>query len=104
MKQSSRSKDSENAFLVGMFSLIDKILGETKETLLENIVIPEVLKDALLGKTENIYSQLLKFIIDYENQKNNIQLEDLGISLSSDELHKVYANCVTIVDSTFNYI
>lgn len=104
MKQSIRSKDSENAFLVGMFSLIDQILGETKETLFEAIAIPTDLRDALLGKTENIYSQLLKFIIDYENQKNSISLEDLGITLSSDVLHKVYANCVAQADTAFNYL
>lgn len=104
IKKSYRAKDSENAFLVGMFSLIDQILGEPKETLLEAIAISEELRDALLGKTENVYAQLLKFIEDYENQKNSILLEELGIQLSSDVLHRVYANCVTQVDATFNYL
>ena len=102
IKKSSKSNESESAFLMGMFSLLDKILGEDREKLLEHLVISEAVRDALLGKSENIYSQLLDFIIDYENQRNRISLQSLGINVSEDELLRIYANCVAGVDATFS--
>lgn len=102
IKKSSKSNESESAFLMGMFSLLDKILDEDKEKLLEHLVISEAVRDALLGKAENIYSQLLDFIIDYENQRNRISLQSLGINVSEDELLRIYANCVAGVDATFS--
>lgn len=102
IKKSSKSNESENAFLMGMFSLLDKILGEDKEKLLEHLAISEAVRDALLGKVENIYSQLLDFIIDYENQRNRISLQSLGINVSEDELLRIYVNCVAGVDATFS--
>lgn len=102
IKKSSKSNESESAFLMGMFSLLDKILGEDREKLLEHLVISEAVRDALLGKLENIYSQLLDFIIDYENQRNRISLQSLGINVSEDELLRIYANCVARVDATFS--
>ncbi len=101
MKRSSRARESESAFLVGMFSLLDKILDESQEKLLEDIVISEEVKDALLGRAENIFSRLLDFVIDYENQENNVSLTDLGIHISDHELHKLYAQCVANVDDVF---
>lgn len=102
IKKSSKSNESESAFLMGMFSLLDKILDEDKEKLLEHLVISEAVRDALWGKAENIYSQLLDFIIDYENQRNRISLQSLGINVSEDELLRIYANCVAGVDATFS--
>ncbi len=104
IKRSSLSNESESAFLMGMFSLLDKIFDDSKENLLQNIAISKEISDALLGKVNNIYYKLLTFIIDYENQVNSISLKDLGINISSNELHKLYADCVKRVDSTFNYI
>ncbi len=103
MKRASKSseRECESAFLMGTFSLLDKILGESREILLEDIAISPEVKDALLEKTENIYSKLLDFIIDYENQTNRISLRALGIRISDDELHRIYANCVAKVDATF---
>ncbi len=101
IKKSSKSDETESAFLMGMFSLIDKILGENKEELLENIAISDEVRNALLGKAENIYSQLLDFIIDYENQINKISLQDLCINVSDDEVLRIYVDCVAKVDATF---
>lgn len=104
IKKSDRAKESEHAFLMGMFSLLDKILDENREKLLEDVAISEEVRDALLEKAENVYSRLLHFIIDYENQRNTIPLEDMGINISNDELHQLYASCVAKVDTAFQDI
>lgn len=101
MKKSSKASESQSGFLVGMFSLVDKIFGKSMEELLENIAVSEELKDALLGRADNIYSQLLRFIVDYEKQNNTITLQELGTNISQKELHKIYADCIMKADSVF---
>lgn len=100
--QSPRAAEHENAFLLGMFSLLDQILDESMEKLLDGIEIDGEVQDALLGKEENFYSKLLKFIVDYEHQENHVGLADLGIQVSQDELHMQYAKCVAQADTIFN--
>lgn len=54
-----------DAFLIGMFSLMDALLKMPIENILTELPISDDVKDALLGKT-NILSELLKLIIEYE--------------------------------------
>lgn len=54
-----------DAFLTGMFSLMDALLKMPIENILMELPISDDVKDALLGKT-NILSELLKLIIEYE--------------------------------------
>lgn len=101
VKKSARAGESSSAFLLGMFSLLDRILDESQEKLLEDIVISKDVKDALLGRRSNFFSELLDFIIDYEKQNRTVSLYDLGIRISDHELHKLYAQCVANVDDVF---
>lgn len=104
VKKSSKPKEAENAFLMGMFSLIDKILDEDIEKLFEDIAISDDVRDALLGNTENMYTKLLAFIMDYENQKNEIALQDLGIHIAEEAVLQLYMDCVNKVDETFQNV
>ena len=99
---SPRAAEHENAFILGMFSLLDLILDEKMETLLADINLDTEVEDALLYKEENFYSRLLQFIKDYEQQVCRIDLSDLGIDISADELHREYATCIAQADHTFD--
>lgn len=101
MKRTARANESESAFLLGMFSLLDKILDESQKKLLEEVAISEEVRDALLGRKENIYSKLLEFILDYEQQRNKVSLAELGIRLSDVDAYRLYVSCVAKVDATF---
>ncbi len=104
IKRSTRANESESAFLMGMFSLLDVLLDESREDLLEGLAISQQVRDALLGKAENLYSKLLDFIVDYENQRNRVSLRELGIRISDDDVHRLYADCVAQVDEAFRDI
>ena len=59
---------SFNAFLTGMFSLIDVILERPLKDILEELCIPKEVFDALLGEGDNVYSQILRLILAYERE------------------------------------
>ena len=99
---SPRASDHESAFLLGMFSLLDRILDEKLEVLLQDISLDKEVEDALLKREENFYSRLLQFVVDYENQVTSLDLSDLGIDISQVELHKEYAACLAKADAIFN--
>ena len=59
--------NSENAYYIGLFSLIDSILGVKLEDILKEMnYLDSDIKGALLGKP-NSYRELLEFIMLYEN-------------------------------------
>ncbi len=67
-------------FLLGLFSMIDIIVGKPKEDLLKEVHIPEEIKDALLGK-ENTFSDILNLAIACE------KVEDEKMSYYSTKLN-----------------
>lgn len=57
---------SFDVFLAGMFSLIDALMNMPKEKILSELPVSEDVKEALLEKN-NMISEVLKLIINYEN-------------------------------------
>ena len=94
--------DKEKGFILGMFSLLSRILDEDIETILDGINIDQEIKDALTKTNKNhLYYKLLKFVEHYEKQDLNVKLEDLGVNLSEETLHQLYANKLVVVDRVF---
>ncbi len=56
------------AFLVGLFSMIDVMVGRPKDEILEDITLPQDVKDALLGRP-NIFKDILSLVIAWEEAK-----------------------------------
>ena len=59
--------NSFNAYLLGMLSMIDLLLARPLEEILQELLIPIEIKDALNGINDNSYSILLNLIVAYEN-------------------------------------
>lgn len=57
-KTSLSKEESENLFIVGMFSLLDRLLGISMEEILARIQLPEMVSKALLSR-EGIYGPFL---------------------------------------------
>ena len=55
-----------NAYLIGMLSMIDLLLDRPLEEILQELLIPIKVKDALNGVNNNSYNKLLNLIIAYE--------------------------------------
>jgi EAL and modified HD-GYP domain-containing signal transduction protein len=95
-------EDTECGFLLGMFSMLDKILNIPMEDLLNEIELPRQISQALLGEADNFYSRLLQYILIYESGNRNLVLPDIGITLSEREISRLYMSSVLETDSIFN--
>lgn len=102
LKYTSKANESENGFLLGMFSLLDKILDDSEENLLKDIELPDGVKEALLGKEKNIYYYLLEFVEHYENQNSTDNFKEIGLNIQESEIYQLYAKALLKADSIFN--
>ena len=85
-----------------MFSLLSTILDQDIEEILKDIELDNEIKEALMKTNKNsIYYKLLKFVEHYEKQDLNVKLSDLGVNLSENTVHELYANKLMIVDKVF---
>ncbi|UZQ49163.1 EAL and HDOD domain-containing protein [Clostridium kluyveri] len=84
------ARDSFNAFLTGMLSLIDIILERPLKEILEELNISDEVKSALLGEKNNYY-KILKLIIAYENEQwDKVKLLNLDFGLDDTDLINTY--------------
>ncbi|MFW5631556.1 MAG: hypothetical protein ACOCMZ_00220, partial [Acetivibrio ethanolgignens] len=92
----------EEAFIVGMFSQLPEIMGESMGSLLDKVTLPPKCTEALLNQSENEYSRLLEFFFMYENKDPELKLEDFGINISWKELGSIYVECIRKADLAFS--
>ena len=94
-------EDSENGFLLGMFSLLDKILGIDLGTITREVALPPEVEAALLGKEHNFYYQLLQFIVAYEMRGPQSALPDIGLDIPFSRVSDLYMQSLAETDYTF---
>jgi EAL and modified HD-GYP domain-containing signal transduction protein len=102
MRAGGSKGDPEYGFLLGMFSLLDRILGVTMDALLKEIKLPEEVVDALLGRQENEYSRLLRYVEVYELLDETQELPETGLRLDGRKISKLYMDSVIETDRVFN--
>ncbi len=95
---------SENAYYMGLFSLIDSILGVKLEDILKEMnYLDNDIKDALLGKL-NSYRELLEFITLYENGDFlNAEKTIEKHELSDENINKYYLEAIEFADSIYSF-
>ncbi len=95
-------KDKVNElFLVGLFSLIDTMIGRPKQEILEEIYLAQEVKDALLGK-KNILSDILNLVISWEERKNEDLLYYMEkLKLKEEDVEETYWNALKWASSIF---
>lgn len=74
------TEDTDNAFVVGVFSLLDTILGMPMEQALNSIALPQPIVDALLHRT-GVYAPFLELVLACENG------DEEAFARNSDALH-----------------
>lgn len=65
-KQTGRISTSSEAFLVGMFSMIDALMDRSKEDIIEELPVNEDIKDGILGKSD-YYNEVESIVMSHEN-------------------------------------
>ncbi len=96
--------EPENAYYMGLFSLIDSILGVKLEDVLKEMnYLDNDIKDALSGEP-NSYRELLEFIILYENG-DFLSAEEIikKHELSDENINKYYLEAIEFADSIYSF-
>lgn len=102
MKNSSWANESDKGFVLGMFSLLDKILCIRLEEVLHDVALDPPLVAALLGKQENVFYRFLQYAIIYEMANPNLNFPDIGLNMDSQDIARLYMKCIVNTDKTFN--
>lgn len=101
MKHSYYAPDCHMGFLLGMFSLLDRIVGVQIHELLVDLDIDPAFKRALMGTEENLYSLYLQYAIVYEMGNARLILPDLELDLDEKGISELYLQCFTEVDEAY---
>ncbi len=96
------SMDATDGFLLGMFSMLDRILDTPMQRLVEGIHLRDDLKMALTGEAENSYTPWLQYVILYEMSNPNLILPELPVQLSDRECGDLYTRCFSDADELVN--
>lgn len=105
MEASPTKLDPRQGFLMGMFSMLDLVLGVQLPQLLKDLDLPPAVKTALMGGEENEYSLFLQYAVIYEMANARLTLPDLNLSLKNEnDVSKLYMKCVAEADAAFQRI
>ena len=102
MENSDTDLDPRQGFLLGLFSLLDTVMGVRMESLIADLNLMPALKAALLGKEENEYSLFLQYAVIYEMANPRLILPDIRLRLNWDELSTLYMECIADKDEAFS--
>jgi len=75
--------DESSLFLLGVFSLMEGLLGRPIAEIVSEIALPEAVRNALVGRP-NRYSRILDLVKAFERGRWN-EVSDLAVTLGQDE-------------------
>lgn len=99
MEHSRWRHRSSEGYLTGMFSLLDKVMGQNLEEMLDEVVVSQDIRDALLGRNRNIFSEFLAFVLAYE--RNDSKLPALPLDIPMVQVANLYMECIKATDDAF---
>ncbi|MDO4710783.1 MAG: EAL domain-containing protein [Peptostreptococcaceae bacterium] len=101
-RRPSLSGRSHEAFLMGIFSMMDAIAGQSLEDILKQIPLDDDIKSAL-GGYDNEFGELLEFVENYERANwDKIYKELRKYNLDRESTLRLYLECVVYADLLFN--
>lgn len=81
--------DSENLFITGMFSLLDRLLGVSMEQALEQIQLPDSVLDALISR-EGVYAPFLDMAEACEKSTSAPMIQSTDLSIEADVVNQAH--------------
>jgi EAL and modified HD-GYP domain-containing signal transduction protein len=99
-----QEEDAEQGFLLGMFSMLDRIMDMDMPDLLADLELPPRMTEALLGEGdgEDFYCHLLQYVERYEARRGEPLPEDVAPGMSEREVSRLYMDSMVETDQTFN--
>lgn len=101
MERSDTELDPRQGFLMGLFSLLDRVMGVSMESLIADLNLTPELKAALLGREENEYSLFLQYAVIYEMANPRLLFPDIGLRIGGEEVSTIYMECIADTDRAF---
>lgn len=101
MRNSKQPPSKNEGFMLGMFSLLDRIMDVQMHELLRDLNLNPKLKAALLGEEENEFSAFLQYAIIYEMEDDRLWFPDIGLRLSGEQVTELYERCAAETDAAF---
>jgi EAL and modified HD-GYP domain-containing signal transduction protein len=94
-------KDEQNMFLLGVFSLMDAMLGRPIPEIISEIALPDMVRAALLGRP-NGYREILDLVTAFEAGRWS-EVDELALGLRQDEsqLSSAYLEAVDWAQKVF---
>lgn len=102
IERSPWASRSGDGFLLGMFSLLDQIMGVDLEQVLTDIPLSTDVRGALLGNERNPFSPFLDYLLVYEGKDPSANLPPLEIDISEDEAAHIYMECIAAADQAMS--
>ncbi|MBU3111514.1 EAL and HDOD domain-containing protein [Clostridium lacusfryxellense] len=87
---------SFNAYLIGMLSMVDRLMDIPLDEILHQLLLPIEVKDALNGVKNNSYTKLLHLIVKYEEGQWD-EVSKISKQLNLDEKFLPNAYCEAIL-------
>ena len=101
MERSDTELDPRQGFLMGMFSLLDKVMGSSLENLIVDLNLEPELKAAMLGREENEYSLFLQYAVIYEMANPRLLFPDIRLRIPPEQVSPLYMECIADTDRAF---
>lgn len=98
MEHSPHSQQKTFGFLVGMFSLMDLIIGRPMKDLLNEVELPREVKMVLLNEGNSPLKGYLEYAASYERRKS---VEPPQLDVEAGTVVKVYMQCIKDTDWAF---
>ncbi len=102
MENSNEGLDPRQGFLMGMFSLLDQILGVPMDQLLKDLQLDDEMKATLQGEAETRYSKYLQYVILFELGNSRLVLPNLYLRLGESQVSALYMACIADTDKAFS--
>lgn len=101
-KHFNLADNSEELFLLGMFSLINIILKNDMKTIVNKLPLDKKIIDALLGKRNDFTNVMDLIIINEKNKLNLLEMYLNNLNLSIDEFSDIYFHSVEWAEVIFD--
>lgn len=98
MEHSPHCQQKTCGFLLGMFSLMDLIIGRPMKDLLHEVELPREVKKVLLNEGESPLKNYLEFAVSYERRKS---VEAFQLDVEADTVVELYMQCIKDTDWAF---
>ena len=92
---------SEEAFFLGILSLLDQVTGTSLDTILHEMKPAPELEAALRGMEEGDYTSFLRYAIAYETASGSAQFPYIELHLGDRNVSNLYMECMAETDRAF---